>query len=506
MINRRRFLKNAVAASWLSQAGLASGVTASFDKNGRAARVIAPGLGAFSSGFSASVQKNGNTRELSSRAGSVMPVEKATQSTPYGQAPLTVSRIQFPDEELELMLHLGQVPGGHGVLFQAGIRNAGRQTVKLSNLTPVQVPDAGEEPAAALTLDGNPEDWLITGLTGFFADQTGNRYVRTLKSLASPLAVMERGALYHRDGRGFLFGPAGEPVAYLRTTFRSGGDNRVAFQIVSEMSGIELDRGETRWGQQAVLLMEEAHAAIDRHTEWVARTHGARTAKGPLYGWCSWYLKTTKITGEDVLGIADAVLKNPDRLQVNALQIDDGYQDIDGKWDANEKFPQGMSYYAKRLAETGARPGLLMAITMIGRKAPWLQDPANMEAVWGKRFTKGSQFRLDESGFIDPTHPRAKAYIADRVRHAVESGFYLLEARFQQYRGRRLVRKEEDLVRDHAGSLRQHTQSRRRGHLHHDVHSPSGPCSGRACGRQPHRGRLAPRRGPQLHGPGVAVL
>ena len=58
-----------------------------------------------------------------------------------------------------------------------------------------------------------------------------------------------------------------------------------------------------------------------------------------------------------------------------------------------------------------------------------------MEAVWGQRFKKENGARLDETGWVDPTHPRAKARIADRVRHAVENGFTYLKLDFNNLGG-----------------------------------------------------------------------
>ena len=140
---------------------------------------------------------------------------------------------------------------------------------------------------------------------------------------------------------------------------------------------------------------------------------------------------TNNIAGKDVLGVIDEVKKHPDILRPQVIQIDDGYQNFDGVWDANAKFPEGLPFYARKIAETGARPGLWMAITMIGVKAPWVQDPQNREAVWGGKFSKLSQFRPDASGFIDPSNPRAKEYIADRIRPRGRERIYLSEAGFQ---------------------------------------------------------------------------
>ncbi len=289
----------------------------------------------------------------------------------------------------------------------------------------VNVPSAAH---ARLTLPGAPTEWLVTAY-----DQSSRggppNHIGTLAELQNGLNVHEYGSIYRKDGTGIFFGPVGEPLAYLENRVSSSKDG-AALKIASDMSGVRVDAGESREGQQAVLLMEPPRQALVRWAEWVAKTHGARTEKGALTGWCSWYHLTSNIKGSDVLGIVDAAKKDPARLRPQVIQIDDGYQDFDGKWDANAKFSEGMPYYAKRIAETGARPGLWMAITMIGVKHPWLQDPANMEAVWGKKFKLESGSRPDESGWLDPTHPRAIEHITGRIRHAVDSGFTYLKLDF----------------------------------------------------------------------------
>lgn len=278
-----------------------------------------------------------------------------------------------------------------------------------------------------IMVKGDPADWLITRLIAS-GKPTG---VCALASLTNRLPTSETGGFYRRDGVGFLIAPVGEPIAYLNSSVAYAGNGRASLEVASEMSGVRVDPGETRWGQQAVLLMEKPAAALARQADWVAQTHHARTDKGALSGWCSWYLKTSCITGKDVLGIVDAVSTSGGRLHPAAIQIDDGYQNIDGVWDANAKFSEGLSFYTKKIAATGARPGLWMAMTEIGRDAAWLKDPANLEAVWGQKFSAVKAEDIHGgSGWLDPTHPLARAYIADRIRHAVESGFTYLKLDF----------------------------------------------------------------------------
>ena len=308
-----------------------------------------------------------------------------------------------------------------------------------------------------IKLNGQSDRWIVTPL-----DQSaglGKEPVFSLDAFcAKGESIHDYGTLYCGDGEGFLFGPVGEPTAYLSAAFKIAPDGTLKFSLESQMSGILVDPGETRIGQEAALWFRPPGEALAKWAEWVTATHHARTDKGPLDGWCSWYHLTSKIAGKDVLGIVSVVKNRPDILRPQVIQIDDGYQDFDGVWDANAKFPEGMPFYAKKIAETGARPGLWMATTMIGVKAPWLQDPKNMEAVWGGKFSKLSQFRPDASGFIDPTNPSAKEHIADRIRHAVASGFTYLKLDFNNIGSGGWWEKKRtsfQIMRDHYTNMRQ---------------------------------------------------
>ena len=146
-----------------------SQITAAFDKDGCSVTVKAPGLSAFSSRFSALVEVEGEKRVLSSVGGTVQPVTNSSESTPYGEATVTTATIRFEAEHLDLMLRLGQVPGVPGVLFQAGIRNAGQKPVKLSNVTPVQ---------SGFMVEGNPADWLVTQISRNWKHKTTRRRLR----------------------------------------------------------------------------------------------------------------------------------------------------------------------------------------------------------------------------------------------------------------------------------------------------------------------------------------
>ena len=249
---------------------------------------------------------------------------------------------------MDLLFRLGRVPGVPGVLAQVGIRNTGKEPVRLISVTPLEL---------EFGVAGNPAEWLVTAL-----DQSVNEVspVVALNEIRTPLRIHEYGGLYRHDGSGFLFGPVGAPLAYVDARLTPGDGAKLAFRYAADMSGVRVDPGETRWGQQVILLLEAPRTALARWTEWVARTHGARTAKGALSGWNSWNFLGDAVTGKDVLAVADEVVRSPARLRPGVIQIDDGYQDITARKETNDKFPEGLAFHARPIAATGARPGLYL--------------------------------------------------------------------------------------------------------------------------------------------------
>jgi alpha-galactosidase len=313
--------------------------TAKMADDGRTFTVTAPGIAEFQAGWNATIRRGGKQKVLSSSEGA------ASRGA--------VTTVRFPSEDVELLFRLEPAPGGVGVLAQAGIHNGGTASVDLVSLTPLV--------ARSFRVHGAPAEWLVTRLST--TAMAGGSVVR-LASIDGVLDVRECGGFYRQDGTGFLFGPVGEPIAYVKTRFwrRQDEDNRLTIMMDALMSGVCVEPGETRWGQQVGLLMEQPRQALARWAEWVAQSHGARTGKGSVWGWNSWHTLAQEVSGSDILAVVNASREAPDRLRPAVIQIDDGYQDLNGESGTNDRFPEGLPFYAQRIATTGARPGLYLSL------------------------------------------------------------------------------------------------------------------------------------------------
>ena len=357
------------AAGWAGGAWPQGQATskAVLDADGRGFTFAIPKVMTFKGSFSATLVRGAQTRELLSTMGLpefqpgrtqvlhsakgmlLSGPESFTEETPCGRATGKEVALRFDRVYLDLLIRFSQVEGVSGFQVQTGVRNSGSTPVRLLSLSPVVMEGR---------VEGKPEEWLVTALD---ASVKYNPAVVALNETQTPFNVFEYGGFYRGDGNGFLFGPVGTPDAYVDASIAHKGDGKVAFTFVAEMSGVQVKPGETRWGQQAGVFAEPPRTALPRWAAWVAKTHGARTDKGALSGWNSWQFHGRNITGKDVLDEIAAVRNSQQRLRPSVMVIETDFPNTDSQpMDTTEKFPEGLTFYARHIAATGARPGILL--------------------------------------------------------------------------------------------------------------------------------------------------
>jgi len=309
-----------------------SGLDASFDADGRSFSVTSPGIIDFKSTFSASIIRDGQLRVLSSTDGEA------------GYA-----GVRFVSDGVDVFCRLEQHEDVPGVMIQVGVRNTGETPLQLVTVTPLML--EGQ-------LAGKAWEWLVTAL-----DQSSAQAppVVAVGDIGQPFNVHEHGGLYRHDGAGFFFGPMGIPAAYIETSISQRGDGAVSMVIESEMSGVRVDPGETRWGQQVVLLMEPPSDAYARWAGWVAQTHGARTAKGALVGWKYPRADEAQMLRADLPGVVEAVRESEKRLRPGVVQVDPAALPVEQIAGSVADASAGLMSQALRISAVGARAGLNLA-------------------------------------------------------------------------------------------------------------------------------------------------
>lgn len=313
-------------------------------ENGHLMEVSVSGLGKIRCRWAATLEKAGNLTRLESGA-----TEQSFKPAVHGSLNDGVTVvIPKPETEAELLFQL-RLEGGMAVCARAGVRNTGKESIKLIDTTPLHARFQVE----------NPSGWLLTGL------HRRTPVLAPLPDIGAEVRIHEHGTLYQPDGTGFVFGPVGEPASYAGFSWSQTEPGVFGMDAVTPMDGVRVDPGETRWGQEVALVIGKPRAALDEWAGSVARSHGARTGKGALAGWNNWNYLAKKDISQELVDVTQVVRESCGRLRPEVVQMDYNMDDADLAKTHGSTWLPGCR---KNLVELGARFG-----TRIGVSGPgWL--------------------------------------------------------------------------------------------------------------------------------------
>jgi alpha-galactosidase len=147
--------------------------------------------------------------------------------------------------------------------------------------------------------------------------------------------------------------------------------------------------------------------ALARWGDGFAQRAGVRTVRAAPTAWCSWYHYFTNVTQDDVVENLAAI--DELELDVEVVQIDDGYQAEMGDWlTLSDRFTS-LADIVGRIRSHGRRAGIWVAPFFVGERSrtfvdhpEWLIGGADPGTGWGQ------QLRA-----LDVTHPGAQAYLRE---------------------------------------------------------------------------------------------
>jgi alpha-galactosidase len=143
--------------------------------------------------------------------------------------------------------------------------------------------------------------------------------------------------------------------------------------------------------------------------------------------WCSWYSLYGWITETSFLNALDGLSDLP----FDVVQVDDGWELNIGDWEANKKFPSGMTAIAEQIRRTGRTPGIWIApfITTIN------SDLARQHPDWFLRNESGNMVKagLTWNGIIyalDSSHPELLEWLDALIRKVRGWGYEYIKVDF----------------------------------------------------------------------------
>ena len=386
-----------------------------FSQDGSQILVEAPGVSKMQGATHAVFSMDGKYNYVISKDSMVGPIKQSTASTPFGEAAVSTATYGIKNSPFQYTVTLKRLKKIRAFTLQGVFHNRSDKNVKLEAFDLLNtLKSAGGNLAVE-----NASDWLVTPL---MQDNEAEDLSKTKKTFRDAVIV------YHKNGQGFLVGPVGPAEAYTSVEFANG-----EFNSRSEMEGVVVAAGQDRRSEEVVYCFEPTTTATHIWTRWVAITHKARTKSGPVYGWCSWYDRTTKIDEAHILNVADILAKNPNVFGKGILQIDDGYQKMDGDWSANTKFPSGLAAVTKKIRNVGWTPGVWFAPLMMNPEHPWMKahpDAIQTNALGIKNFMNANWFHPDGANWLVPDHPETKKFLKNIIKSSRDNGFGYIKIDF----------------------------------------------------------------------------
>ncbi|MFH2039220.1 MAG: glycoside hydrolase family 36 protein [Chloroflexota bacterium] len=183
----------------------------------------------------------------------------------------------------------------------------------------------------------------------------------------------------------------------------------------TKLSGL-YEHGNGDW----LLTIGSEQEVFNRYATLLDKRFGRTRIKEPPKIWCSWYSLYKEIREDNLLRI----LHEMDDLPFDVFQIDDGWQKNIGDWEANEKFPSGMSIMADAIKMTGRKAGLWLAPLLVVPSSSIFQNHNN----WLLRNEKGNLVHAgvnwsERLYALDTTHPEVLEWLSDLMKKIRDWGY-----------------------------------------------------------------------------------
>ena len=171
----------------------------------------------------------------------------------------------------------------------------------------------------------------------------------------------------------------------------------------------------------------DERSVFARYARELGKRLGKKSSNRAPRVWCSWYSLFTAIDEPRLARVFDGL----GDLPFDVLQVDDGWQQSVGDWEANAKFSSGMQTLAQRIKATGRRAGLWLAPLIAVKSSRLFRQHRD----WFLRDARG---RLVSAGFnwgeqlyaLDTTHPLVIQWLKGLMQKTRAWGYDYLKLDF----------------------------------------------------------------------------
>lgn len=379
------------------------------------------------------------------------------------------ARLATADPAINLRLEAALHRGPPYIALRLGVENRRRDVACAQRLA---VLDAAVEGLGAGALDGwvnGFHSWSFSGYVRHDEHQPRSATRLITRPLAiNPTTPYPRhagqytgewvGALVEPGRRALVAGFSGVERQFGQVVM-DGRPGHQRLTLHNTADGVPIEPGETLWGEWAVLyVVTLPHPdPLGGYAGAVTRqTPGRVPGAPPPAGWSGWYQFFASVTAEDMRRNQQALAAMRDRLPLELVQLDDGYQPAWGDWlEHNAKFPRGVAAWAEDVRQGGFTPGLWLSPFAV-------EPPARIVGEHPGAVLRDARGRPTSAGLtpgrrllgLDPTHPATQDLVREVVTTVVhEWGIPYLKLDFL-YAGA-LPGQRHDPARTRAQALRE---------------------------------------------------
>ncbi len=190
-------------------------------------------------------------------------------------------------------------------------------------------------------------------------------------------------------------------------------------------------------------------AVFSKYAVELGKRFGTKTNKPAPRIWCSWYSLYTAIDEPLLFQVFDDL----GDLPFDVLQVDDGWQISIGEWEANSKFPSGMTALADKIKSTGRKAGLWLAPLIAVKSSKLFREHADwfLRDARGRFVSAGHNWG-EQLYALDTTHPAVIEWLAKLMKQVRAWGFDYLKLDFL-YGGALPGKRHQDIPREAAHRL-----------------------------------------------------
>ncbi len=211
-----------------------------------------------------------------------------------------------------------------------------------------------------------------------------------------------------QTGENILFGFVTANSYFCRIILDMNRD--ILLTAIIDTEGIVIDPGSTIFLEKLMISEgNDSEKLLEIYAVETAQKMNAIISPSAPSGWCSYYYYYGQETESDIIENADFLAANRNKIPVEYIQIDDGWQKARGNWleSNHEKFPHGMKWLADEINKLGFKAGIWTAPFLVAENTPVYRE----HNEWLLRNKDGKLLDMGGNYFLDTSHPEVLKWI-----------------------------------------------------------------------------------------------